>query len=156
MVPARLVVAAAALALAGCTSLAMRGADPSALESATLVEACALGVPGTRTAVQRTAAGATVSFSTRPSHVDELRLRVRDQAKVNGPERHRGRGHMGEHKGARDHGLRLWALPPVRTTVEDTASGANLVVAAADPARAEEVGAAIVSRVKHIEGAGCF
>lgn len=148
------------LAVAGCTSLAMKGADPSALRSATLAEACPLGVSGTRVQVVRPSAaardGVSVVFSTRPPNVAEIRERARDQAKVNGPNRHLGRGHLGEHQGARDHGLRLWALPPVRTAVTDTPNGAELSVVAIDPARADEVVDAITARAAKLGSTDCY
>jgi hypothetical protein len=142
--------------LAGCTSPAMRWADPGSLQSATLVEACPLGVPGTRLRAGETGDGIEVLFTTRASNVEELRLRVRDQGRVHGPERHRGRGHFGEHGGARDHGLRLWALPPIRTSVEDIAGGAKLVIAPVDPAHRDDVRRAVSERVGSIAAADCF
>jgi hypothetical protein len=141
--------------LTGCTSLALAGGDPTSLRSATLVEACPLGVPGTRLQVAEAKDGIYVFFTTRMSSVDDIRLRARDQAKVNGPDRHLGRGHFGEHKGARNHGLRLWALGKVATEVVDTPSGARMSIIPADPARRDEVRAAVTRRVAEIESAGC-
>jgi hypothetical protein len=149
--------------VSGCTSFAMKGADPEALQSKTLAERCPLGVPGTRIRADETPGGMDVHFVTRPANVEELRLRVRDQGTVNGPERHRGRGHFGEHHGARDHGLRLWALPhPIRTNVVDTAHGAKLEINATDSDNSErrrlddDVRRAIRERVAQIESANCF
>ncbi len=141
--------------LTGCTSLALAGGDPTSIHSATLVEACPLGVPGTRLQVAEAKDGIHVFFTTRMSNVEEIRLRARDQARVNGPDRHVGRGHFGEHKGARNHGLRLWTLGKVTTEVVDTPNGARLTVVPADPARRDEVRAAIIRRVAQIEAAGC-
>jgi len=141
--------------LTGCTSLALSGADQTSLHSATLVEACPLGVPGTRLNVAEAKDGIHVFFTTRMSNVDEVRLRARDQAKSNGPNRHAGRGHFGEHKGARNHGLRLWTLGKMKTEVIDTPSGARLTIIPADPARREDVRAAVTRRVAEIEAAGC-
>jgi len=141
--------------ITGCTSLALGGADRSSLHSATLVEACPLGVPDTRIQIAEVNDGIVVFFRTRSSNVDELRLRTRDQANAQGPDRHRGRGHFGEHKGARNHGLRLWTLGAIVTHVEDTPSGAKLTIFPADPARRNEVRAAVIRRVAEIEAAGC-
>ena len=151
----KLVARVGLVLLTGCTSLALAGGDPTSLRSATLVEACPLGVPGTRLQVAEAKSGIHVFFTTRMSNVDEVRLRARDQARVNGPDRHLGRGHLGDHKGARNHGLRLWTLGKVTTEVVDTPSGARLTILAADPARRDEVRAAVTRRVAEIEAAGC-
>lgn len=148
--------AAALVVLTGCTSVTLRGADPGSLRSATLVEACPVGVPGTRLLAYETTESVILFFATRTANVEQLRLRVRDQARVNGPGRKQGRGHFGDHKGARNHGLRLWTMPPVRTTVEDTASGAKLEIVAVDPAHRTQVRDAVVARVAEIESADCF
>jgi hypothetical protein len=154
---ARFAAGSLALALlgAGCTALAIRGADPAALQSGTLIDACPLGVRGTRASVVDVPEGIAVTFVTQPPNVDELRLRVRDQARVNGPDRRRGRGHFGEHQGPRTHGLRLWTVGPLGTSVEDVSRGARLTVRA-EPADVVAIRRAIVERVARIESAGCF
>jgi hypothetical protein len=155
MFPSKYLPPLALVVLTGCTSLALGGAEPTSLHSATIVAACPLGVPSTRLQVAEAKDGIHVFFTTRMSNVDDLRARVRDQAKVNGPDRHHGRGHFGEHEGAKNHGLRLWMLGPVTTTVEDTPAGARLTVIPADPARRDEVRNALIRRVAEIEAAGC-
>ncbi|MBX3232562.1 MAG: hypothetical protein KIT84_16425 [Labilithrix sp.] len=148
--------AALLLGVSGCARYALGGADPDALQSASVVEWCPLGVPGTRMHVSDTQDGVAVHFSTRASNVEDLRLRVHDQARVNGADRHRGRGHFGDHQGARNHGLRLWALPPTRANVEDTPTGAALALAPLDPTRRSELRDAVAKRVAEIERAGCL
>jgi hypothetical protein len=151
------------LVLTGCTSLAMGGADTTSLRSATLVEACPLGVPSTRLQVADAPDGVYVLLATRMSNVDEIRLRARDQARAYGPDRHLGRGHFGEHKGPRNHGLRLWTLGPIKTSVENTPSGARLLIVPVDPkdrervdpGRRDEIRAAVIRRVAEIEASGC-
>lgn len=142
--------------LVACTKPALRAADPDSLHSATLIEACALGVPGTSVRAEQRGEGIAVTFATRPSKVEELRVRVRDQAHAHGPNRHQGLGHLGDHQGARDHGLRLWALPAATTSVEETASGAILIVTAVDPNRRAELSDGVKARVAHLADNGCF
>jgi hypothetical protein len=145
-----------ALLFAGCSSISMGAADRASLRSATLVEACPLGVPWTRASTRDTENGVAVDFATSyPSNVDELRRRVRNQARVHGPEARRGDGHDGEHGGPRTHGLRLWSMDPVVTNVEDTPAGATLLVAPVDPSRRAAVRDGIARRVAELEAAGC-
>lgn len=143
----------------GCSSFTMAGADKSKVVSATLVEACPLGVPWTRVRVADASDGIAVAFTSIPSKVAELQQRVRSQALVHGPNRHMGPGHGGEHGGKhggpRDHGLQLWRLGDLATQVEDTSAGATLIVTPADPARRADVRQALVDRVAHLEKADC-
>ncbi len=142
--------------LSGCASFAMGAADRPSLESATLVEACPLGVPWTRMRVTDAANGVMVDFQTSlPSNVDELRRRVRDQSHAYGPDRHRGAGHDGEHGGPRDHGLRLWTMGDLTTRVEDLPAGARLTIAPNDPRRIADVRQRVSQRITHLETAGC-
>lgn len=152
------IVCGAAL-LSGCASFTMAAADRSTVESATLVEACPLGVPWTRVAIADTAEGVSIDFASDPSRVTEVRQRVRDQALVHGPGSHRGPGHAGTHGGAhggpRDHGLQLWKLGELVTAVSDTPKGAALVVTPVEPARRAEVREFLATRVAHLQSAGC-
>jgi hypothetical protein len=125
------------------------------LESAEVTRACPLGVPSTRVRIADTAEGVDLYFSTSMSGVEELRHRVRNQAKANGPNRHAGSGHGGRHTGYHDHGLQLWSMGQVTTNVEDTPNGARLAVAAVDPARRAEVKKLVIERVAHLEAQGC-
>jgi len=139
--------------LSGCAATAP---PPSpTVYSATAVEACPVGVPGTRIQLAETAESTHVFLQTWPSNVDELRLRVRAQAERHGPGAHHGPGHLGTHEGPRTHGLRLWSLGPTRVTVEDIPGGARLVVQAADPARREEVRIALRRRIAVIDASRC-
>ena len=140
------------LATVGCFTSSPSKAE---LESAQITKSCPLGVPSTRVRIADTPEGVDLFFSTSMSGVDELRARVRDQAKANGPHRHIGAGHDGKHTGYHDHGLQLWSMSAVRTTVEDTASGARLAIAPADPARRDEVRKVVIERVAHLEAQGC-
>lgn len=142
--------------LAGCNSFALGAADRTSLRAATLVEACPLGVPWSRVEMAETADGALVHFVTSlPSNVPELRQRARDQARAYGPDRHRGIGHDGDHGGPRDHGLRLWTMGEIRVDVADTANGATLHVAPADPARLAELREHVARRVAQLNAADC-
>jgi hypothetical protein len=141
--------------LSGCASLALGGADRSALRSATLVEECPLGVPWTQVRLEDAGDDIELIFKTTSSRVDELRRRVRDQARASGPNSHLGPGHDGEHGGPRDHGLRLWAMGPVKTHVADTPNGAKLAVAPVDPSRRAELRDLLAQRVAHLEATDC-
>ncbi len=139
----------------GCSSFTLAAADKSKVVSATLVEACPLGVPWTRVRVADASDGIAVEFTSIPSKAAELQQRVRSQALVHGPNRHMGPGHGGEHGGPRDHGLQLWRLGDLGTQVEDTPNGATLVVTPADAARRADVRQYLVNRVAHLEKADC-
>jgi hypothetical protein len=144
------------LVVVGCTSLFMSpGPTKAELESAQITKSCPLGVPSTRVRIADTAGGVDVFFSTSMSGVDDLRARVRDQAKANGPNRHVGAGHGGHHGGYHDHGLQLWSMGPVVTSVEDTPNGARLGIVPADPTRRPEVRKLVIERVAHLEAQGC-
>jgi hypothetical protein len=144
------------LAIGGCTSLFVKSAPTEAeLKSAAILRSCPLGVPSTRIRVADTAGGIDLLFSTSMSGVDELRARVRDQARANGPSRHVGAGHDGHHRGYHDHGLQLWSMGHVTTTVEDTPNGARLGLAAVDPRRRGELHNLVIERVAHLESQGC-
>ncbi len=144
------------LLLFGCGGLATGAADRGSLVSATLVEACPLGVPWTRLDKRVTDRGIDVIFtSVEPSRVPELRERVRDQAHAYGPHRHAGPGHEGTHEGPRDHGLRLWSMGDIVTEVDDTAAGATIAIAPVDPARRDELRKLVAERVNELASSGC-
>jgi hypothetical protein len=145
-----------ALALGGCTSLFMRSEpSESELKSAAILRSCPLGVPSTRVRIADTDGGVDLVFSTTLSGVETLRSRVRDQAMANGPNRHVGAGHDGRHGGYHDHGLQLWSMGQLATTVEDTPNGARLAIAPLDPRRRTEVRTLVIERVAHLEAQGC-
>jgi hypothetical protein len=150
------VVICASLALAGCTSLFMRSEPSEAdLKSAAILKSCPLGVPSTRVRIADTGAGVDLFFTTSMSGVDDLRRRVRDQAKANGPNRHLGAGHDGHHDGYHDHGLQLWSMGQLSTNVEDTPSGARLGIVPLDPKRRDEIRKLVIERVAYLEAQGC-
>ena len=153
MITAR--VALMLLALAGCQKLAIGAADRSSLVAATQVESCPLGVPEARIHAVETPEGIDVQLTAPPERIEELRRRVRGQARANGPDRHRGEGHDGEHRGPRDHGLRLWNIARVTTEVHDTEGGATLSITPVNPAEIAEVRTRIARRVEHLAKADC-
>jgi hypothetical protein len=151
-----LLVAVFGTLLPACESLSFAAADRASLKSATLVDACPLGVPWTRIELADTSDGITLDFATSfPPNVDELRRRVRDQAHAYGPNHHLGEGHDGEHGGPRDHGLRLWEMGPVQTDVSDTPAGAKLFVTPVDPAQRDGLRERVRQRVNHLQAADC-
>lgn len=126
------------------------------VSSAEVTRSCPLGVPSTRIRIADTPGGVDVAFATSSvSSVDELRRRVHDQARANGPNRHLGEGHRGRHAGAHDHGLQLWSMGELRTSVADTPGGATLSIAPADPSRAPDVRRRVIQRVALLESRGC-
>lgn len=153
---APVVVLTAAILGGGCTSLFV-GGEPQEpeLSAATITKSCPLGVPATRVRISDTQDGVDLLFSTTPSGVADLRRRVHDQARASGPNRHVGAGHDGRHGGYHDHGLQIWSMGPVRTSVEETPSGARLSIVPVDPARRAEVKKLVIDRVAHLEARGC-
>lgn len=143
--------------LGACTSLFMgsRASDPELTSAEVTTKACPLGVPSTRVRIADTTDGVALSFGTTMSGVDDLRRRVHDQARASGPNRHLGAGHDGRHGGFHDHGLQLWSMGPLRTTVEDTPSGAKLTIVPVDPNRRDEVRKLVIERVAYLESRGC-
>jgi hypothetical protein len=149
----RLPLFAAALGLA--TACVTPSANPPT-SSASLLHACPFGVEDTRIGVTDTENGFALLFTTaRPSNVDELRERVRDQARANGPGRHAGKGHRGRHSGEHDHGLRLWKVGGVRVTVDDIPAGARLTIVPEDPGERQTVLRTVIRRVVELEVKGC-
>jgi hypothetical protein len=151
----RAVIALAPLVLASCTSLFMRAPEQTEVESANITKACPLGVPSTRVRIADTADGVDLFFATSMSGVDELRGRVRDQARANGQNRHVGAGHDGHHGGHHEHGLQLWSMGELQTTVIDTPSGAKLSIVPALATRRNVVRKLVIERVAHLESQGC-
>jgi hypothetical protein len=144
-----------AIALAGCLGRGQEagGSTPS---SATVLRACPLGVPSAHIDVVETADGTDLElFATLPSHVTELRRRVRDQTHAHGPGHHDGLGHAGRHGLGHEHGLRLWTLPPLRATVYDAPAGARLALVPIDPRDRAALRDAVAKRVAYLEGRGC-
>ena len=115
---------------------------------------CPLGMLGTRVSVHDREDGIDVAF-TADHDVEQLRRRVHDQAAHYGPGAHKGLGHHGVHAGDHQHGLRLWNLPPVRLSVDDTDLGATIHVAAESPAREKEVSWTLHSRIDELEYGAC-
>lgn len=150
------VVLFGSVALSGCTSRFVRGEPTEAgRTSAIITKACPLGVPSTRIRIADTERGVDVFFSTSPSGVDDLRTRVRDQAKANGPNRHLGSGHEGRHTGYHGHGMQLWSMGELDVMAGDTPSGAQLTIVPRDPARRDEVRKLVIERVAQLEARGC-
>ena len=151
------VVLCAPLLLGACTSLMMGSrADEAEVSSAEITtKACPLGGPATRIHVADTSDGVSLSFTTTPSGVVELRRRVHDQARASGPNRHQGAGHAGRHAGVHDHGLQLWSMGELRASVEDAPARARLAIAPLDPGRRADVKKRVIERVALLESRGC-
>ena len=74
--------------ISGCASFAFGASDRSALKSAPSSNMFRVRVTDTNDGVELTS-------TTTPSKVKKVRPRVRDQARVNGPNRHLGQDHDG-------------------------------------------------------------
>ncbi len=150
---------ALACAVAGCdgnTTVTTAAQGKGTVVGKPLVVACPLGVAGTRIRVDDTTNGVDLSFSTSNANaVADLRQRIRQQTERHGPERREGLGHGGRHGYAHGHGLRLWAMPPASTTIEETPAGARLVLTSDEPARRDELREAVIRRVARLEAQGC-
>lgn len=144
------------LLLVACTSLFMNSRDDTETTAAEVTtRACPLGMPSTRIRIADTKDGVDLFFSTTMSGVDELRTRVRNQSTANGPNRHVGAGHEGKHAGGHGHGLQLWSMGEVKTSVEETANGAKISIVPVDPARRDTVRKLVIERVALLESRGC-
>jgi hypothetical protein len=99
--------------------------------------------------------GIDVTMTAAPDRVDELRRRVREAAALHGDGAHQGLGHDGEHLGAHRHGLRLTALPPIDTAVEDVKDGARLHLVAKSDARVDQLRTELRDRVALVLAARC-
>jgi hypothetical protein len=89
------------------------------------------------------------------ANVDELRIHVRDQARVNGPDRHPGAVTWASTTGRAPTGSASGRSHRSRTAIEDVPNGARLTVraGAGDVVAVRRV---LVERAARIESAGCF
>lgn len=120
----------------------------------TPAHACPLGlVSGVD--IEDTRDGVDLTFVTTPARVADLRRRVREAAKAHGPGAHEGLGHEGLHGMGQRHGLRLWDMPPVQTTVTDVDRGARLRLVAIDASRTDALRTAMHERAPHVAAGEC-
>ncbi len=92
---------------------------------------CALGVGGARAVAAETEEGVDVTFTSQ-AHLEDIRLRAKDAARMYGPDAHLGEGHEGHHGEGGGHGLMPLQLPPVHLRFEEVPDGARLHMAASD------------------------
>lgn len=125
---------------------------------ASAVDACPLGVAGTRIALEdsKTAPnGIDVTFTTRPESQDRLRARAREQAERRGPGSREGRGHDGAHGLHHEHGMRLWDLPASKVEVRDVERGVVLTLTPIGDTTRADLRTALTRRVAYLEAQGC-
>jgi len=146
-----------ALLLIACTPARPPDAGVSLTEAySPVVKACALGVTATQIVdIEETPEGADIIFTTSPTHLQELRSRVADQAALHGPDAHAGAGHGGLHGVSQAHVLRLWDMPVLHAEEIDIVGGALLRVVASDGAHVDELRARVRERVAKLNARGC-
>lgn len=115
----------------------------------------ALGVPDTCIYVDDVPGGADVTFTTTPPYVVQLRSRVAEQAAMNGPGRHLGAGHRGEHGASDGHGLRLWGMPVHGVHQVDVGRGVRLEVVANASSNVDELRAQLRERAAKLSDRAC-
>lgn len=147
------ILAPFALALAfvaGCVTEEPPARSPGAsILQAPPPSECPFGVPETHTHAEDTEAGVALTF-TSSGHVEELRARAAEAAKVHGPGAGAGIGHEGRHGSGGHHGLQGMQLPPFAATVEDVEGGAKLRLTPADPADLERLRARAHARAEKL------
>lgn len=134
----------AALVASGCAESAQPAAPPATLRSARATRACPFGVDGAEVLVEDTNDGATMTFTTTPDKLDDLRERVADAAAMHGPGEQVGKGHEPSMPGARhgdgdNHGLKAMQFPPMRAVADKVDGGMKLTLSAQDPADAQAI-----------------
>ena len=127
---------------------------------------CPMAVPGTQVSASDTSTGETVTFSTTsPDQVADLRSRVNAMADMHN--RHHASGDMGGmHGGMHGQGGttgtgqggevgHMPMPPPSTTSVEDTDTGARLVVTPKDPAQLAQLQSAVRAHAEMMQQGHC-
>ena len=121
---------------------------------------CPMAVPGTQVSAADTATGEALTFSTTsPDQVAELRTRVHAMADMHN--QHHGAGGM--HQGMHEHGgmmgggamANMPMPPPSTATIENTDSGARLVLTPTDPAQMAQLQSAVRGHADMMQKGGC-
>ena len=123
---------------------------------------CPMTVPGTQVSATDTATGEALAFSTTsPDQVSELRSRVRAMADMHnqhhsGDTGSMGQGGMGEGQGTGMGGdtSGMHMPPPSTATVEDTDTGARLVVTPKDPTQLTQLQSTVRSHAEMMQQQG--
>lgn len=160
-----LVLLAAACAHSGGSGDTTAAARPAPATAASRQAPTASGMPmcptdveGTQVTAADTPSGETVTFTTAPERAAELRTRVHAMADMHN--RHHATGATDAHagmQGAEGGGMHHGAMmpPPSRATVEDTDTGARIVVTPNDPADLAKLQATVREHAQHMqEGCG--
>ena len=119
---------------------------------------CPTDVEGTQVTAADTPTGETVTFTTAPERAAELRTRVHAMADMHN--RHHATGTTDARdgmQGAGGGGMHggMMMPPPSRATVEDTDTGARIVVTPNDPADLAKLQATVREHAQHMqEGCG--
>lgn len=116
--------------------------------------ACPLGVEDATVVAENTADGIALIF-TSSSHVQDLRERGRDAAKLHGPFGRLGKGHDDRHGGGSHHGLQAGALPQARASAEDIEGGVRVTLVPLDPSELESLRTRATARANKIATTPC-
>jgi hypothetical protein len=116
--------------------------------------ACPLGVEGTTVAVEYTADGVAVVFTSR-GHVDELRERGRLAARLHGPFGRLGKGHDGRHGGGGHHGLQGSDFRSTHATAEDIEGGVRITLTPKYPEDLDVLRHRVEERAQRMSTAPC-
>lgn len=175
------ILTALALAASSCASSKPAERETSAAQATATRPAgkamhCPMAVPGTTVSAQDTAAGESLTFTTKSGDVEDLRRRVHAMAAMHnghhgtgGPQAGTGQGGMMQGEGgggamAHGHGHGhgkmhgaggMMMPPPSRASVEDVDGGARIDLVPLDPARAEQLRTAVRGHAEHMQKEGC-
>lgn len=147
-------ITALALGLVACAETSSHpAADPASVKSAEATRSCPFGVKGAQVLVSDTNDGVTMTFSTTPDKLDDLRERVADAAAMHGPGEQVGKGHDPSMPGARhgdggNHGLKAMQFPPMRAVADKVDGGVRLTLSAQVPTDAPAIQAKARERAK--------
>lgn len=133
-----------------------------------MTQACPVMVPGTQVAAADTLNGESITFTTSPDHVADLRARVRAMANMHN--RHQAGGGMDGTHGDMQHGGMMMGdgsmgsgagmdqmammPPPSHATVEDVDGGARIAITPNDPADLDRLRSTVRMHAEHMRESG--
>jgi hypothetical protein len=144
------------------TAGAARPATRPGQEMQGMARMCPMEVPDTKVSAADTSQGEALTFTTGSGQVDELRRRVRALTDMHGQHHAAmGAGAAGAGQGgspgqasADAHAGHLMP-PPSRASVEDVDQGARVSIVPEDPAKVDQLRAAVRMHAQHMQTHGC-